>query len=214
MNTSPTAKTILCYGDSNTWGQRSDSKSRFPADVRWTGQLQNLLGTEYYVIEEGLPSRTTNLEHTKPGRNGKTYLQPCLESHIPLDYVIIMLGTNDLKSMYNRPVNEVVDGLQELVDLVQEYSSNNQAGFIRILMISPIHIDASVTLFPVDKYDQRSAEKSKLLANDIARLAERNGIDFLDASTIAKPGEDGLHISKKLHGKLSEHIADYINAKS
>ncbi len=71
MNTNPNAISILCYGDSNTYGQRPDgTKGRYAADVRWTGQLQSLVGDGYCVIEEGLTSRTTNLEYAKkPGRN-------------------------------------------------------------------------------------------------------------------------------------------------
>jgi len=68
MNTNPNAKTILCYGDSNTWGQKPDKSSRYLVDVRWTGLLQKTLGDSYYVIEEGLSSRTTDLDYNhKPG---------------------------------------------------------------------------------------------------------------------------------------------------
>jgi lysophospholipase L1-like esterase len=71
MNTLPSAKTILCYGDSNTWGQTPEKSGRRPANIRWTGVLQAELGSEYYVIEEGLSSRTTDLDYAKkPGRNG------------------------------------------------------------------------------------------------------------------------------------------------
>lgn len=54
-------KTILCYGDSNTYGLKSDLVSRYPRNVRWTGILQEKLGSEYYVIEEGLGGRTTDV---------------------------------------------------------------------------------------------------------------------------------------------------------
>ena len=52
-------KSILCYGDSNTYGLMPDSPDRYPRDVRWTGILQKKLGEDYYVIEEGLSGRTT-----------------------------------------------------------------------------------------------------------------------------------------------------------
>ena len=48
------AKRILCFGDSNTWGAIPLSEERYPSDVRWTGVLQGLLGSEWTVIEEGL----------------------------------------------------------------------------------------------------------------------------------------------------------------
>ena len=98
MTINPNVKRILCFGDSNTWGQRPDAKARFLPNERWTGQLQQLLGDNFDIIEEGLNSRTTNLEFSrKPGRNGLEYFRPCLESHNPLDLIIIMLGTNDFK---------------------------------------------------------------------------------------------------------------------
>lgn len=100
MNTTPHATTILCYGASNTYGQKPDRSGRYAANERWTGILQNALGSTFYIIEEGLNGRTTDLEHpnpTKPNRNGLTYFKACLESHMPLSAIIVMLGTNDRK---------------------------------------------------------------------------------------------------------------------
>jgi lysophospholipase L1-like esterase len=91
-------KAILCYGDSNTWGYDPVTKGRFPRDMRWTGVLRQSLGDDYLVIEEGLNGRTTVWDDPIEGyKNGAAYLVPCLTTHRPLDLVIIMLGTNDLK---------------------------------------------------------------------------------------------------------------------
>ena len=101
-------KTILCFGDSNTWGFDPDATASSPYpirhahDVRWTGVLARELGQEFHVIEEGQNGRTT--VHEDPivqHRNGRTYLPPCLESHKPIDLVVLMLGTNDLKAMFH-----------------------------------------------------------------------------------------------------------------
>ena len=90
-------KSILCYGDSNTYGLMPDSPDRYPRDVRWTGILQKKLGEDYYVIEEGLSGRTTLWDDPiEEHKNGKKYLLPCLDSQKPVDLVILMLGTNDL----------------------------------------------------------------------------------------------------------------------
>jgi lysophospholipase L1-like esterase len=119
MNTNPASMSVLCFGDSNTWGQKPDKSGRYGVDVRWTGRLQKQLGEQYSVIEEGLGSRTTDLEYgKKPGRNGKTYLQPCLESHNPLDLVVLMLGTNDLKIEFHRSAQDVAEAIGGLVNLV------------------------------------------------------------------------------------------------
>ena len=97
MNTGPNAIKVLCYGDSNTWGRDPHGKGiRYPVNVRWTGLLQSKLGHDYDIIEEGLGGRTTVIDDPKrEGRNGKTYLRPCLETHSPIDVITLMLGTND-----------------------------------------------------------------------------------------------------------------------
>ncbi len=115
-------KTILCYGDSNTWGYALSSLNfetgyceRYPREVRWTGRLQALLGKDYRVIEEGLCGRTTNVDNPRElggaDSNGKTYLGPCLFSHAPIDWVILMLGGNDFKVALNRTPEEARPGL-------------------------------------------------------------------------------------------------------
>ena len=100
-------KTILCYGDSNTWGfvpcqeNYQSCTKRYSREIRWTGRLQCLLGEDFYVIEEGLNSRTTNVDYfVLPNRNGATYLPSCLYSHAPIDLVVLALGGNDLKTYF------------------------------------------------------------------------------------------------------------------
>nr|MDQ3302571.1 hydrolase [Actinomycetota bacterium] len=88
-------KTVLCYGDSNTWGSNPETGERFAPHVRWPGVLAWELGDGFCVIEEGLPGRTTVRDDPIEGahKNGRTYLRACLESHKPLDLVTVMLGT-------------------------------------------------------------------------------------------------------------------------
>ena len=94
-------KRILCFGDSNTWGYDAYSGGRFARDVRWTGVLQNTLAKDYHIIEEGLCGRTTVFDDPlNEGLNGFRYLLPCLQSHLPIDMLIIMLGTNDCKERF------------------------------------------------------------------------------------------------------------------
>jgi lysophospholipase L1-like esterase len=81
-------KTVLCYGDSNTWGYDPVSQSRFDIHTRWAGVARDLLGSDWHVIEEGLNGRTTVWDDPIEGdKNGKTYLPPCLATHRPLDVV-------------------------------------------------------------------------------------------------------------------------------
>ena len=100
-------KNILCFGDSNTWGFIPESilepqPRRHPHDVRWTGVLARELGSGFQIIAEGQNGRTT--VHDDPfatARNGKLVLPAILESHKPLDLVVLMIGTNDLKAVFS-----------------------------------------------------------------------------------------------------------------
>ena len=110
-------KTVVCFGDSNTWGYMPGSDGeRFPREVRWPGQLQRLLGDEWEVIAEGLNGRTATIERPdSEGRNGLPYLLPCLHSHAPVDVVVIFLGTNDVNFIDDDRVARCVARLVEIV---------------------------------------------------------------------------------------------------
>lgn len=213
MNTNPKAKVILCYGDSNTWGQNDDKNTagRYASNVRWTGILQELLGEDYYIIEEGLGGRTTNLEHYNPdkkSRNGLSYFNPCLISHSPLDVVIIMLGTNDLKLHYQRSAEEIAETLKLFVEEIRENVPS-----AKILLMSPTFIDDTAPKFNEyyeGIYDKQSAEKSKQLGQEIKHIADGTDSYFFDASTVAKAGKDGIHMDKDSHKKLAESIFELI----
>ncbi|MFZ4768284.1 MAG: GDSL-type esterase/lipase family protein, partial [Roseimicrobium sp.] len=136
-------KTILCYGDSNTWGFVPESITeafprRHPRDVRWTGVLQRELGAEYHVIEEGQNGRTT--VHDDPinlHRNGRTYLPACLESHKPIDLVVLMLGTNDLKAMFGLSAPEIAAGAGQLATVILRSDTGPHATAPKILLVAP-----------------------------------------------------------------------------
>ena len=99
-------KTIVCYGDSNTYGYNPENGFRYEYEERWTTILQKELKDSAIVIPEGLNGRTTSFEdELRPGRNGATYLDPCLHSHGPIDLVVLMLGTNDLKDPFSGNTN-------------------------------------------------------------------------------------------------------------
>ncbi len=216
MNTNPDAIKVLCYGDSNTYGQKPDKTGRYEVDVRWTGVLQNLLGSSYYVIEEGLGSRTTDLDYErKPGRNGKTYLAPCLHSHNPIDIVTIMLGTNDLKIEYRRSAGDIATALGGLIDDVREYGETKSGDSPKIILISPIEIDDRAPRFAefyTGYYDTESMQESKKLTAVIEQIAKEKGVLSLDAATVSKPGEDGIHFAEESERPLAELIAGTIRS--
>ena len=94
--------TVVCFGDTNTWGYNNKDGSRLSYDSRWTGILEKELGSEFRVIEEGLPGRATTEDPVESGKNAKEQIAPCLESHSPIDFWVMMLGQPDLKKRFSR----------------------------------------------------------------------------------------------------------------
>ena len=135
-------KTILCYGDSNTWGYNPDGSGRYPKHIRWTTVLQKELGDSFDVISEGLNGRTTVWDDPVRAlggehRNGKKYLLPCLNTHKPIDLVILFLGSNDLKPRYNVTSIEIAQGVEMLVNIIKKSDTGPNMTSPEILVIIP-----------------------------------------------------------------------------
>lgn len=214
-------KSILCYGDSNTWGfvpttDYAGVRTRFPRHIRWPGCLQAVLGESYYVIEEGLNGRTTNLDHiTPPDRNGKNYLPPCLYSHAPLDLVILLLGGNDLKVYFNRTPSQICEGMRELIDIIQTspYGQDMQSPPKILLLSQPIPLPISETF--QDERNQimfpNAIEKSIQLNALYQQLAHEKQVYFLDiAESIHSSEIDGGHLDAESHVLLARLVANAI----
>jgi lysophospholipase L1-like esterase len=202
-------KKILCYGDSNTWGYSPRAGERFPQDVRWTGVLRDELGDGYEVIEEGLNGRTTVWDDPIEGyRNGKTYLIPCLESHQPMDLVVIMLGTNELKMRFSLSVYDIAEGVRVLVDIVQKSEAGRDGGPPKLLLMAPPPI-AKLTEF-AEMFEGAEA-KSKKFAEHYRRIAEEQGCEFFDTSEVIISSDiDGIHFEAGEHQKLGKAVAELV----
>lgn len=210
--------TILCYGDSNTWGyvpttgDLTSPIARYPRHERWTGILQSLLGNNFYVIEEGLNSRTTNIDYEiLPDRNGKTYLPSCLYSHAPIDLIILALGGNDMKTYFNRRPDEIATGLCELIEIIKTSNYGQKLQCAPKILITTLPIPLPIAETHVDengiKFLDGAINKSKTLIPLYKKLAEDKQCDYLDLSKEIIPSEiDGIHYDKNMHGKCAEMI--------
>ncbi|MDD3277280.1 MAG: GDSL-type esterase/lipase family protein [Lachnospiraceae bacterium] len=190
---------ILCFGDSNTYGYRPDGLGRFDEKMRWPMLLGKLLGAEYQIVEEGLCGRTTVFDNpVNPGRRGSDQIGMLMESHNPVDLLLVMLGTNDYKVRYQTSVSQIVQGMDQVIKKALEKAS----GTPKILMISPVHLMAGVE--DIDpEYDVASVEKSCKMAEKLENYAREQGYFFLDAATVAAPGRDGEHMEAEGHQALA-----------
>jgi len=205
-------KRILCFGDSNTWGSIPGGTERFPADVRWTGVLRRELGEEYEVIEEGYNGRTTVFDDPVEGRlSGLRYFGPCLDSQSPLDLVILMLGTNDLKLRFGVDAGMSAFGLHRYLDALRVTPMAGERP--RLLLAAPIRIDPSYrdsTLF-LDMFGERAAERSLEFTPAYRDFAETAGIEFIDASLYGSASDaDGLHMAPADHARLGAAMAERV----
>ncbi len=205
-------KEVLCYGDSNTYGRDPLTTKRFKRNVRWPGVLQNTLGSDYHIIEEGLNGRTTVWDDPVRGRtkrNGSLYLLPCLESHSPIDLVIIMLGTNDLKMRFSVSAYDIGQSIGALIEIVKISKSGPNDGAPKILLLAPPPL-GKLTEY-ADTFTGGPA-KSRELAAHYKNIAQEHGCEFFDTGTVIKSSKvDGLHFDPEGHEALGKAVAEAVN---
>lgn len=203
--------TILCYGDSNTHGSHP-AGGRFGPHERWAGVLRDELGPDYWVVEEGLGGRTTVFSDPIEGdhKNGKAHLMVSLESHQPLDLVVVLLGTNDLKMRFNVPAQDVARGAGTLVDMVQRSTAGPDGKAPKVLLVAPPPFAA---LSGFKEMFQNGTEKSIQLSSYYREMAGLLGCLFFDAAdVIVSSPIDGIHWDQSEHAKLGKALAKFIKS--
>ena len=180
------SKTVLCYGDSNTYGYVPETGLRYPKDVRYPGRLQILLGDEYVVIEEGCNGRTTITDDPIEGwKNGLDYLKPCLNSHKPVDIVVLMLGSNDLKTVFHLSPAEIAEGAGRLVDVIKSFTAEKQGFVSKIILISPPEIGSGIRNSAFyGSFNEDAIERSKSFPDIIKLLQKRKDVYSLILQSI------------------------------
>lgn len=207
-------KSIMCFGDSLTWGwipvKEGWPTYRYPLEQRWTGVMAEALGPGYHMVEEGLSARTTNLDDPNDARlNGASYLPTALASHLPLDLVIVMLGTNDTKSYFRRTPYEIANGMGKLVGqiLTSAYGVGTPYPAPKALIVAP----PPLTPMPDPWFEgmfEGGHEKSRQLAKQYQALANFVKVDFLNAGDfITTDGVDGIHFTAENNAELGRAIA-------
>ena len=207
------SKTVLCYGDSNTYGYVPETGLRYPKDVRYPGRLQILLGDEYAVIEEGCNGRTTITDDPIEGwKNGLDYLKPCLNSHKPVDIVVLMLGSNDLKTVFHLSPAEIAEGAGRLVDVIKSFTAEKQGFVPKIILISPPEIGSGIRNSAFyGSFNEDAIERSKEFPGYYKAVAEEKGCIFFNSAEYIYPSEtDSLHLTAEGHMVLADKLYDII----
>lgn len=202
-------KKIVCFGDSNTWGYTPGSGERYSRWLRWTGVMAHQLGDDFEIIEEGQNGRTTVWDDPLEGeKNGLRYLKPCLESHTPLDLVILMLGTNDLKHRFSLTAVDIANGIECLLKVIIQ-SNCTVNGFPPAILLA-----VPPPVAPVDEFSEMffgAEEKSKKLAKYYFEIAQRFHCAYLDVGQIITiDPKDGIHFSAQSHQMLGNVMADMV----
>lgn len=185
-------KKLIFFGDSNTYGYdlRGFLGGRYPEDMIWTSIVQKALSNEYEVINEG--------QNGRPLPSNSSFLFKKLVSEIsPDDYLVMMLGTNDiLLALDPDPIAPAIQ-LEQNLKYIQE---NCKGHFI---LIAPPYIS---DIYPdLKEYHQYSIEMN----SSFMRLAKSFDIPAFDAGTWDIPmGTDGVHFSVEGHKLFAKKFLD------
>lgn len=204
---------ILCVGDSNTHGSRPmpdlGGAGRFGHAARWPSVMAQALGTGFEVVNEGQPGRTTVHDDpfAGPHRNGITVLPALLESHKPLDMVILKLGTNDLKYCFHVSAFDIALSLERMVRLIQGFGAGF-AGVPDILVVAPPPILEAGCLAEMFA---GGAAKSQGLSAAIRAMTQRVGVGFFDAGAVIHVSPlDGIHYEAEAQVALGHAMAQAV----
>lgn len=187
-------KTLLAFGDSLTWGADPKTGLRHPREYRWPEVLKAELGPMVDVLSDGLGGRTTCYDdHTGPAcRNGAKALPVALAAHMPLDLVVVMLGTNDLKPAHGGRAEAAFSGMRRLAEIVETFPYKPRSARPRLMIVAPPPCVAGVN---GQIAGGRSIAESQRLAPLYRKLAAELGHDFFDAGSVACASPiDGVHL--------------------
>ena len=211
-------KVLVCFGDSNTHGtvpmEHLDDVRRFGLRQRWTGLLAADLGSGWRVIEEGLPGRTTVHPDPIEGAHlsGLSALPMVIGTHTPIDALVMMLGTNDLKPRFSVGPFDISASVEVLLDTIRMLSAGPGRRMPRVLLVAPPPILEAGCL---GEMFAGGAAKSQSLGPALRRVAERAGVAFLDAADhIRSSPTDGVHFEADQHRRLAGAIAATLTSLS
>lgn len=214
-------KTVLCFGDSNTWGYDAETYdiktgcvNRIPFEERWPGIAQQKLGSGFRILENALNARTIIVEDPYyVHRRGIDSLEEAMDMCTPLDLVAIQLGVNELKQMFCLDAGVIADGMGKLVQAAQKKCYGYAAPKVLIIAPAPVLPTIEQAAFGY-RFGPLAYQKSLALGARYRAIAERYGCGFLDCANLKLELNkiDGIHYCREDHAKLGAAAAEIIAA--
>lgn len=205
------ARTVLCFGDSNTWGYSPDDGERFAPDVRWPGVLAASLGDGWRVVEEGLNGRTSAFDDPlDPILNGKTFLPVCLATHAPIDVVVIMLGTNDVFLPQGITAHYAAEGVGVLADMVRAAVAGPGGAAPAVLVVAPPPLAPMIEFDPAGP---TALAQSRLFSDTFRLMCSERGLTLVDLNGVVESSPvDGVHFDPAGHRAIGAAVAAALQA--
>lgn len=201
-------KKIICYGDSNTFGYIPESGKRYSKDIRWTGILADLLGSEYKIIEEGCNNRTGFVKNPA-GKlfSGSDYIDECFIRHSEFDIFILGLGTNDTQKFFSITPQIIKNGLESLVKKINQQNEQGQIIIITPLLLGPDVLKGGFSF----QFNEESIKRTHWIQKVYYDFCFENNIQLFDINKYVIPSSiDGLHYMPDAHKKIAEELAKLI----
>ena len=210
-------KTILAYGDSLTFGASPIKNGpRHAYEDRWPTALEQGLGGKARVIAEGLGGRTTAWDDwfANADRNGARILPTMLESHSPLDMIIVMLGTNDIKPVHGRTAGEAGRGMGRLVQIIRGHYGGKREPSPEIVLVSPPLMIMGDSEDMMGHFGPDAAiATSHDFAREYKKRADEHGVHFFDAATVAVADKaDGVHLDAANTRAIGEGLVPLVKS--
>lgn len=187
---------ILAFGDSNTCRPTGDR-------TRWTSILERKAPARFQIFNEGCNGRTTGYDSGEC--NGLGVIVAKLTAHAPLDYVIVMLGTNDAKRKYGPPAAaDIAANLRQILDLIEAHNTSATP-----LLVTP------PPLGRVLEGDLAGAQGLiAAVAAECRRLAVRRGLCLIDLHSLLDPTTDlqpdNIHLNARGRQKVADAIWSHL----
>lgn len=220
-------KRILAYGDSNTWGLLSAGElvpqlERLRFEDRWTGVAQAQLGDDFVFLEDALPGRTLDLD--RPDMAGSGLLAPCrwnglkeiplaLIRNVPIDLVVVALGTNDLLQDPDLEIATYLDRIDSMVKRIRSFQLPLPLKGMRqapdVLVMAPPALGGAGE----SPLIERAEAKRAILFPSLIKQAKQSAYHLVNAAqAVPSLSGDGVHLDQLAHHRLGLLMADAIKA--